>query len=169
MSGAKEGEMRYPTAALALLLISANAFAATTAGTIISTYANATYADSSGQSMPEENSNKTNVLVTPATAQNPVMLTVRALFQGPSTIGRLVKVVGRVYTDANGVWIDDGSTIANTSDTEEPVACRIATTFLGQAPAAGGFIAVTGYSQKDASGTPVIVPDADIQLQNFFP
>ncbi len=90
-------------------------------------------------------------------------------------VSSLVKVAGKVHVDSGGIWIDDGSAVpgtqldANGNPVPVPAWCKLATTFLGQTPADGTFAAITGYSQTDASGTPVIVPAADTGLQTLTP
>lgn len=167
--------MRFLIVTLALLTLSIGAYADVTPGTIISTVASASYADAAGQPMPNENSNQMDVLVTPITSDNPVMLNIRSLYLGPSTVGRTVKVVGRITVDGNGVWMDDGSTVptgttdVNGNPVQQSVYCRVATSFLSQPPTPGQFIAVTGYSQIDVDGKAMVVPALDDQLQTFSP
>jgi len=144
--------------------------ASTTPGTILTTSAAAAYTDSAGQSMPQKSSNQANVLVVPADPGRTVMLSVRSLHYGPSTVGMTVRIVGKVFSDANGTWIDDGSRQIYRDSTgklrSSPLLCKVSTVFLAQPPAAGRWI-VTGISQVEQDGTRIIIPSADTDIRSL--
>jgi hypothetical protein len=161
--------MRLEIITLAVLMLGVGAYATTAPGTIISTCATASYTDAAGQTMPEQDSNQARVLVTSSSADRTVMLNISALYAGPSTIGRTIKVLGTVATDPNGSYLYNGETIDNGSGSQIQAICRISTLFLTQRPPAGRFMAVTGISQIDTDGTPVVIPSGDAQVQDLTP
>jgi len=163
--------MRILVAALLLAGLAAAAQASTTPGTILTTSATASYADSGGQAMPQETSNPANVLVVSANPGRTVAMAVRSIFAGPSTVGMTIKIAGNVFTDANGVtWIGDGSVSLHRDATGKRIAtklyCKVSTLFLTQRPAPARYV-VTGISQVEADGTRVIIPSQSMDVQSL--
>lgn len=165
--------MRFLVIVVTLAGFAAGLQAATTPGTIISTAASASYADSQGQQMPQEASNPSNILVVSSQPERTVMLTVRSLYFGPSTVGRTVKVVGKVFTDANGTWVSDGSSVtevdAGGNTTVRQLYCKVATTFLSAALPQNQTAVVTGISQADGNGIAMVIPESDTHIQALTP
>lgn len=151
--------------------LAANVQSATTPGTILSASATASYSDSAGQAMPDQLSNTSNVLVISTTPTRPVALTLRSLYSGPSTVGRTVKVVGKLSTDATSTWIEDGSvTTAKDSSGKiisSKLRCKVSTLFLSQALTANQQMIITGISQTESDGTHVVIPSADTEVKSL--
>ncbi|MBI2841926.1 MAG: hypothetical protein HYX78_00845 [Armatimonadetes bacterium] len=166
--------MRILVAVVSLACLVTSAYAATTPGTIVSTSAAASYADSSGQPMPLETSNREDILVVAASPPKPVMLTLNSLFAGASTIGRTVRVVGAPIASGGETWFEDGSTVCTDAVRENgrPIyvrlRCKLSTLFLSQ-PLGSQRIVVTGISQKDLDGIPVIIPSDDSDVAALAP
>jgi hypothetical protein len=167
--------MRILLAMVVLVGLAACVHAATPPGTIVTTSASVTYSDSAGRQMPQETSNAENVLVVSSNPDRPVLLAVRALYFGPSTVGRTVKVVGTIFTNSSGAWLDDGSVLVEKDSTGKLVGrklyCKVSTVFLtqGQMPAPSVRTVLTGISQVDADGTPIIIPSTDTDLRPLAP
>lgn len=165
--------MKILVTTMVLAALAASVQAATMPGTVICTSASATYKDSSGQTMPQTASNEENVLVVSSQPDRTVMLTVHSLYFGPSTVGRTVKVAGRVFADTNGVWLDDGSALVEVdaagNEFGTPLYCKLSTTFLSQAPAGNTMTIITGVSQLDNNDVPMIIPASDAQIQSVTP
>jgi hypothetical protein len=121
--------------------------------------------------MPLQSSNTSSILVVSANPGRPVMLTVRSLFQGPSTVGKTVKLAGTLVTDTAGTWIDDGTVLMEKDQsgtvTGKKLRCKVNTLFLAQAPAPNQKVTITGISQKDTDGTRVVIPSTDTEVQTL--
>ncbi|MEN6373059.1 MAG: hypothetical protein ABFD64_13730 [Armatimonadota bacterium] len=168
--------MRIPLVIMALVCcLAAASYAATTPGTIVTVSASVSYYDSAGIAMPQQSSNPKSVLVVAKDPENTVYLTIKSLYQGPSTIGRTIKLVGEITTDANGlIWISDGSNILeNSSDgklTGRKLYCRVAPDFLSSSSVVSnktGRIVIAGISQVDTDNIPVIIPSGDSDIQDL--
>lgn len=159
--------------AVVLMCFGISTFAATQPGTIVTITADASYSDAAGTTTLGNTSNASNILVVSAKPGRPVMLTLKSLFCGPSTVGRTVKLFGRTSVDADGTWISDGSVLATKDSSGKTVAtklrCKLSTVFLSSAPTQDQPYIVTGISQVDATGTPVIIPSTDAEMQSAAP
>lgn len=169
--------MRILLVIVTLACFTAASHAATVPGTIVTVFASVSYHDSTGNAMPEQSSNPQSILVVAKDPANTVYLTIKSLYQGPTTLGRTIKLVGEITTDANGVsWISDGSTVTEKDQNGKPVGrklyCRVSSVFLSStsiASAQTGRIIVTGISQTDTDGTPVVIPSGDSDIQDLSP
>jgi hypothetical protein len=162
--------------AVVLLGLMTAAFAATTPGTIVTTSASFTYDDSTGQQMPQQSSDAANVLVVSKNPAPSVLLSVRSLHFGPSTVGRTIKLVGNITEDQNGTfWIDDGSVRlgkdASGNTIGQNLYCKLSPIFLTQGllTTQSGRTVVTGISQVETDGTPIVIPEADTSLRSLQP
>jgi len=168
--------MRILLAIVALACLTAAVHAATEPGTILTTTASVSYCDSTGCAMPMQSSNPLSVLVIAKDPPKPVYLTIKSLHFGPSTVGRTVKVVGKLTKDENGdTWISDGSVAIEYDQTGKRIGrklyCKVASVFLSPStitPAPSGSTIVTGISQVDSDGTPVIIPSSDNEIESLM-
>ncbi|MEN6519835.1 MAG: hypothetical protein ABFD46_01600 [Armatimonadota bacterium] len=167
--------MRILLVIMALVCLTAVSYAETAPGTIVTVSASVSYYDSAGNAMPQQSSNLKSVLVVAKDPENTVYLTIKSLYQGPSTVGRTIKLAGEITTDANGlIWISDGSNILETGTDGKYVGrrlyCRVATDFLSSPSIASnqtGRIVITGISQVDTDGIPVVIPSGDNNIQDL--
>lgn len=168
--------MRILLAIAALACFTSAVNAATEPGTILTTTANVSYSDSFGKAMPQQSSNPMSILVVAKDPPKPVYLTIKSLYSGPSTVGRTVKVVGELTTDKNGdTWISDGSVVIEYDQTGKPVGrklyCKVASVFLSPSsitPAPSDRMIVTGISQVDSDGAPVVIPSGDHEIEGLM-
>mgnify|MGYP000892260597 CR=1 FL=1 len=165
--------MRILLAMVVLVSIAISASAATEPGTIITTSASMAYRDSTSQQMHSSTSNTENVLVVPNNP-DPVFMAVRSLYIGPSTVGRNVKLAGRIFKDTDGqYWLDDGSVLSEKDATGksylQKLYCKVSSVFVteSQLAACTDCTVVTGISQTEADGTPIIIPADDASLQSL--
>lgn len=164
--------MRFLLAVLILFSLIPFAIADTTPGTIVTTSASVTYADISGQQMPQQTSNQADVLIIAKNPTPTVYLTLKSLYFGPKTVGRAIKLAGKITRDQNGVyWLEDGSVKTSTGGSANKLYCKISPTFLtpGTLSQQTSTTVVTGISQVETDGTPIIVPEADTSLQPLTP
>lgn len=103
-------------------------------------------------------SNTVITFVEPDSNQQTYFTLARSLFTGPSMVGKMVKLAGKIVQQQGGLYIDDGSI--------SPVCVAVRSDLLSTQPNLGKFVTVTGACRREEDGTTSLLPFSDAAIQS---
>ena len=87
-----------------------------------------------------------------------------SLYNGPTMVGKQVKLAGRLFLINGAAFIDDGGSVATPDGSMVPCSVPVRTDLISSLPVDGSLVTIKGIVRTESDGQPTLLPLADSSI-----